>query len=156
LHGLPFANRKTKQLILHYGGDIMVKPLSEQLSALAQRAKSAEDAVAAAQKEAHEKVVARREESRATVSAAIDKVDRNVKSAGDTVSGSWKALKAKIAGDMDTLKANVAQRKHDRGVRRVENYAETLEAEAACSVDYAIASIEQAKLAVLDAIVGRV
>ncbi len=134
----------------------MVKPLSEQLSALAARAKSAEDAVAAAQKEAHEKVVARREESRAAVSAAIDKVDRDMKSAGDNITGNWNALKAKIAGDMDTLKANMAQRKHDRGARRAENYAEVLEAEAACSVDYAIASIEQAKLAVLDALVGRV
>lgn len=134
----------------------MVKPLSEQLSDLSVRAKNAEDAVAAAQKEAHDKVVARREQSRAAVSAAIQKVDEDIKSVGDSVAGNWNALKAKLASDTDTLKSRIAQRRHERGVERAENYADLLDWEAACSVDYAIASIEQAKLAVLDAIVGRV
>jgi len=37
-----------------------------------------------------------------------------------------------------------------------EKRADTLEWEAGFAIDYAIGSIEQAKLAVLDAIVGRV
>jgi len=133
----------------------MVKPLSEQLSDLSVRAKNAEDAVTAAQKEAHEKVVARTEQSRAAVSAAFEKVDRDIKSVGDNVAGNWKALKAKLASDMDSLKSSIEQKRHDKGVKRAENHAEMLEREAACSVDYAIASIEQAKLAVLEAMVGR-
>ena len=75
---------------------------------------------------------------------------------GDTVAANWNALKAKLAADKDAFKAVIARREHDLGVRRAENYAETLENEATCSVDYAIAAIEQAKLAVLDAVAGRI
>jgi ElaB/YqjD/DUF883 family membrane-anchored ribosome-binding protein len=133
----------------------MVKPLSEQLADLSVRAKSAEDAVAAAQKEAYDKLVARREQTRSAVTDAINTVDHDIKSVGDKATGHWQAVKAKISADIDTFNANLALHKHDRAVKRADNYAEVLEQEAACSVDYAIASIEQAKLAVLDAIVGR-
>jgi hypothetical protein len=40
-------------------------------------------------------------------------------------------------------------------VKRVENRAEWLEWEAAFAIDYAIASVEQARLAVLDAVDSR-
>jgi hypothetical protein len=64
-------------------------------------------------------------------------------------------VKAKIASDMTTLKANVAHAKHDLDVKHAENRAERLEWEAGFAIDYAIASVEQAKLAVLDAIDSR-
>jgi hypothetical protein len=134
----------------------MVKPLSEQLSDLSVCAKNAEAALTAAQKEAYDKVVARREQSRAAVQAAIDRVDQDIKSTGDTVAARWNALKMKIASDRDAFKTALTQQKHDRDVRRTENYAEQLQDEAACSVDYAIAAIEQAKLAVLNAVAGRI
>ena len=134
----------------------MVKPLSEQLSDLSDRAKKAEDAIASANKETYDKIVARRDQSRAAVEAAMDKVDQDIKATGNTVAANWNALKAKLAADKDAFKAVIAERQHVLGVRRAENYAETLENEAACSVDYAIAAIEQAKLAVLDAVAGRV
>jgi hypothetical protein len=53
------------------------------------------------------------------------------------------------------LNADIAHAKHDRDVKRVQNRAERLEWEAAFAIDYAIASVEQASLAVLDAIDGR-
>jgi ElaB/YqjD/DUF883 family membrane-anchored ribosome-binding protein len=134
----------------------MGRLLSEQLSDLSVRAKNAEDALVAAQKEAHDKVVARREQSRAAVNAAMEKVDQDLRSAGDAATANWNALKAKLASDLDALKSGIEQKRHDKGVQRAENYADLLDREAECSVDYAIASIEQAKLAVLDAIVGRV
>ena len=99
---------------------------------------------------------ARRDQTRAAVEAAIEKIDRDIQSTGDTVSGKWNALRAKLIADKDAFKAAVAQRRHDVSVRRAEDDAELLEYEATCSVDYAIAAIEQAKLAVLDAIAGRI
>jgi hypothetical protein len=57
---------------------------------------------------------------------------------------------------MSALKADVANAKHDLSARYAENRAEDLEWEAGYAIDYAIASVEQAKCAVLDAIVGRV
>lgn len=134
----------------------MVKPLSAQLADLSVRAKSAEDAVAAAQKEAHDKVVARTEQAHAATTAAIQKMDRDVKSANNDITTHWNALKAKVSADMDAWNEKIAELKHDRSVKRADNHAERLEWEASFAVDYAAAAIEQAKSAVLDAIVGRI
>lgn len=134
----------------------MAKPLSEQLAELSVRAKNAEDHVAAAQKEAHDKIMARREQSRAAVETAITKVKKDIDSAGDTAVDKWKALQAKVAADMKAMKDNIAQKKHDLDVKHAEHHADRLEWEAAVAIDYAAASIEQAELAVYDAIIGRV
>jgi hypothetical protein len=133
----------------------MAKPLSEQLAELSVHAKNAEDAVAAAQKEAYDKITARRDQARAAATEAIEKLDKNIKSAGDSATKNWSALKAKVTADMDAFKAGVAQRKHKLDVKLAEEQADSLEWEADCAIDYAIGSIEQAKYAVLDAIVGR-
>ena len=53
-------------------------------------------------------------------------------------------------------KANVAETRHNHDVKRAERRADQLEWEAGFAIDYAIASVEQANLAVLDAIDGRV
>jgi hypothetical protein len=141
---------------VNYGGMTMAKPLSEQLAELSVHAKHAEDAVAAAQKEAHEKIAARREHAHAAATAATEKVNQEVKSVKDAASRDWKALEAKITADIQALKAGLAQRKREREVGRAEHTAERLEWEAGFAIDYAVASIEQAELAVLDAIAGRV
>jgi hypothetical protein len=65
-------------------------------------------------------------------------------------------MKEKIAADMTALKVHVARTKHDRDVKHAERHAEQLEWDAGFAGDYAIASVEQAKLAVLDAVEGRV
>jgi hypothetical protein len=134
----------------------MVTRLSEQLADLSVRAKNAEDAIAAAQKEAHDKIVVRKEQARVAATAAIETVNREIKSVGNTAAGNLSAVRAKIDADMNTLKADVAQVGHDLDTRRAENRAERLEWEAGFAIDYAIASVEQARLATLDAIVGRI
>jgi hypothetical protein len=111
--------------------------------------------VTAAQKEAHDKVVARKEQARAVAAAAAEKVNHDIKSAEDTATRNWNAVRAKIAADINTLNANVGQKKHDLDAKRAESDADRLEWEANVAIDYAIASVEQAELAVLDAIIGR-
>jgi hypothetical protein len=133
----------------------MAKPLSEHLADLSVRAKHAEDALAAAQREAHDKVVARKEHARAAATAATEKVNSDIKSAENTATKNWNAVRAKVAADINTLKADVAHKKHDLDAKRAENYADRLEWEANVAIDYAIASVEQAEWAVLDAIVRR-
>jgi len=133
-----------------------MKPLSEQLANLSVRAKTAEEAAAAAQKEAHDKVVARVAQAQSAAEEAVQKVNQNIKSASDTASAKWNGLKAKIAADVDDLRSKVAQRKHDVSVNRAANYSQMLDEDASYAIDYAIASIEQAKVAVLDAIAGRI
>ena len=139
-----------------------MKKVSEQLAELSVHAKHAEDAVSAAEKEAHDKVLARREQARAAATAAIEKVDQSmksagasVKSAGDAAAKKWDAFQAKVAHDLQSVKSAVAQKKHDLDVRRAESHADKLEWEARLAVDYAIAMVEQAEWAVLDAVAGR-
>jgi hypothetical protein len=133
----------------------MANPLSQQLADLSVRAKNAEDAVAAASKEAHEKIEARKEEARAAAAKATEKVKQEIESARDTAVRNWTAVRAKVAADIGSLKAGVAQAKHEADARLSEGHADRLEWEARVAVDYAIASIEQARLAVLDAVSSR-
>ena len=133
----------------------MSKRLSEQLADLSARAKSAEDALDAAEKEAHDKIVARKAAAHAAATNAVEKVNQEIKSANTTAARDWSVVKAKVAADLNALKADIAHAKHDRDVKRVENRAERLESDAAFAIDYAIASVEQARLAVLDAVDGR-
>ena len=134
----------------------MAKKLSEQLADLSVRAKHTEDATAAAEKEAHDKIVARQQQARAAATTAVEKVNQEIKTVNGTTARSWNIVKAKIAADMTALKADVAHVKHDRDVKRAQNRADQLEWEAGFAIDYAIASVEQAGLAVLNAIDGRV
>jgi hypothetical protein len=132
----------------------MAKKLSELLSDLSTSAQNAEAALAGAQKEVPEKMAARKEQARAAATKAIEKVNQEVKSVGDTASKNWSAVRAKVAADMTNLKSRVVNAKHDLDVKRAENQADRLEWEAGFAIDYAIASVEQARLAVLDAIDG--
>lgn len=95
----------------------------------------------------------RKEQARDAATSAIEKVNQDIKSAGDTAARNLSAVKAKIDADIDALKANVAQAKHNLDAKRAENNADRLEAGVA--IDYAIASVEQATWATLDAVVAR-
>jgi len=134
----------------------MTKRLSEQLAELSVRAKNAEDSVAATQKETHDKIVLRRQQARTAATAAVEKVSQEIKSADSAAARDWNIVKAKIAADIGTLKADAAQTKRVLGAKYAEGRADRLEWEAGFAIDYAIASVEQAKLAVLDAIDSRV
>jgi hypothetical protein len=133
----------------------MAEPLSEQLAQLSVHAKKAEDAFAAAKNEAHDKLDMRRDQAHAAATAATEKVKQEVNSVKDSASKNWNALQAKIAADIQTLKSGIDQRKRERQAGRAETNAEILEWEAGVAIDYAVASIDQAQLAVLDAIAGR-
>ena len=133
----------------------MAKRLSEQLADLSVRAKSVEDAFAAAQKEAHEKLEARKDQARAAARNAMERVDQEIQAVAGSAAKDLSAVKAKVSADMNALKADVQRAKHKLDIKVAEKRAEELEWEAGFAIDYAIASVEQAKLAVLDAIDSR-
>ena len=134
----------------------MVKPLSEQLADLSARAKSAEDAAAAAKKETHDKIVAQGAQVRNAATAATEKVNQQIKSVKDASDKHWAALKAKVVADADILESEGGCGEAKIEAERAENYADVMEGRATGAIDYAIAAVEQAKLAVLDAILARV
>jgi len=89
------------------------------------------------------------------VDKSIKSAGNDVRSAGDAAAKKWTALQTKVAGDPESLKSEVIQKKHDWDARRAESQADRLEREASVAVDYAIAAVEQAEVAVLDAVAGR-
>jgi hypothetical protein len=133
-----------------------MKPLDQQLADMSVCAKQAEDAFSAARKETHDRVLARREEARANAAALADRVEKDIQDIGDAVAGQWNALQAKVSADINRLKTAYEQRQHDRSVERVVHHADRLESEAGIAIEFALASIEDAKRAVLDAVVARI
>jgi hypothetical protein len=133
----------------------MIKRMSQQLAELSARAKGAEEALDAAEKEAHDKIAARRQQAHAAATTAVEKLDHEVKSVNESATRNWGAVKAKIADDMNHLNTSVAQAKQEDDLRRAESRANRLEWEAGFAIDYAIASVEQARVAVLDAVDSR-
>jgi hypothetical protein len=134
----------------------MAEKLSEQLADLSLRAKHAEDVFAAAQKEAHDQIAVRKQKARTAAATAVEKVNEEIKFAKADAARDWSSVKAKITTDLTNLKAKAATAKHKLDVKTAQNYADAKEWEAGFAVDYAIASIEQATVAVLDAIDSRV
>jgi hypothetical protein len=132
----------------------MTKPLDQQLSDLSVRAKRAEDAISSARKETSERVSARREEFRAAAAAAADQVDKDLRSAGTVLEGDWTALRGKVAADITRFKSKVAEKQVEINAIRLADRAARRESEACVAIDFALASIENAKLAVLDAVIA--
>jgi hypothetical protein len=85
-----------------------------------------------------------------------EKLGQQVKSAKGASDSQWVALKAKVAADNDHLKPMVKKGVQKIAADRAENYAGVMEDRATSAIDYAIASVELAKLSVLDAILARV
>ncbi len=133
----------------------MAKRLSEQLADLSVRAKSVEDAFAAAQKEAQAKLEARKDQARAAARDAIERVDKQIQTAAASAAKDLTAVKAKISADLNALKADVNRTKHKLDIKVAEKRAEDLDWEAGFAIDYAIASIEQAKFAAWTASMDR-
>jgi len=131
-----------------------MKPLDQQLADLAVSAKKAEDAFAAARTETHDRVIARREQTRAAATAAADRVDKDLKSASTSISTQWHALQDKVSADLARLKSDFIERQVERNVHKAADLVARKEVEAAVAIDVALASIEDAKLAVLDAIIA--
>lgn len=133
-----------------------MKRLDQQLADMSICAKDAQDAFDAARKETHDKVLARREQARASAASLADRVEKEIHDVGDTVAGQWTALRAKVAADINRLKTTYEGRQHDRSVDRAAQRADRLESEAAVAIDFALASIEDAKRAALDAVAARI
>ena len=132
----------------------MNKPLHEHLADLSERAKKAEDSIRDARRETRDKVAARREEARVAAAAAVDRVNEDIRTFGDAITGQFNALRAKISDDFERLKAQREERQREKSVDRAESRAARKEEEASLAIDFALASIEDAKLAVLDAVIA--
>lgn len=132
-----------------------MKPLSEQLAELSVQAKNIEDRARRAQSEAKERLGEKRSQLQQETSAALDKVSQGLARVNADAQTRARQLKAKVESDVEQLKQRAAETGQKFEAWQAGNYADDKEADAAASVDYAIAAVKIAGLAVIDAIDAR-
>ena len=132
----------------------MTKPLEELLSDLSLRARKAEEAITTVRHETNDQATLRREQFRAAAAAAADRVERDLRTLGLKIEGDWTAVRSKVAADLARLKSKVSERQAELNAIRLTDRAMRRESEACVAIDFAAASIESAKLAVLDAVIA--
>lgn len=132
-----------------------MRPLSESLTDLAKRAKAAEDNYAASRAESKERIDARIDEARASVERFQKAVEQEAADSTQRTQSQWNDLKARVAKSMDKMRADVEARNQAFAARRSEQYAELAEEDANAAVAVAIAAIDDAYSAVLNATAAR-
>ena len=80
----------------------------------------------------------------------------NAGQAADRAQSQWKSMQADGAARMQDLHDRIGRQREQHDVKRAEREAEYAEADAADALDYASWAVEQAQLAVLDAIDARI
>jgi hypothetical protein len=130
-------------------------PLPSNLTELSELAKRIDEDADAVRTEAREKLDARREKIRTNLGERMDRLESNLEKAQNQTSADWTALREKVKSDRERFKAKLTERKEAYKAFFAESNAEDRELGAAIAIDYAIASIQQARLAVLDAASAR-
>ncbi len=75
--------------------------------------------------------------------------------AGDSVSSKWSELEGKVRSDMHGIRSHIDEMKDEHDAKRVEKKAECAEDNAGHAIAFALAAIDNAENAVLDAVLAR-
>jgi hypothetical protein len=143
-----------------------MRPASELLAELSQKARGAEDYAAEVKSQNRAKVEARRneieaalDEDAAELDAEAAEDDAELDAEAAEAAESWRhvqnSLRAGFRDKKASIKADVDAQKAARDARRATKRAARAEAEAEIAVQIALTGIEQAEYAVLDAVVAR-
>lgn len=132
-----------------------MQPLPSNLAELSELAKRIDEDAEAVRTEARERLDERREKIRTNLGERMDRLEANLEKAQNQTSADWTAFREKIKSDRERFKAKLGDRKEAYKAFFAESNAEDRELGAAIAIDYAIATIQQARLAVLDAVSAR-
>ncbi len=126
--------------------------VSDGLARLSDRAKEAEDRVAAVWSQEREAVERSANEARAAAKAHADKLSETAGADRAHVSESWNELQRSWSAHLAKMQENLRSAKTAIDVNEAENRAEDAADDAMSAIDYAYGAIEEAEAAVLDAI----
>ena len=129
--------------------------LSDELTKLAARAKEAEDHAAAAQSKAKADLEADVKNARASAQAQADRLHESADANRARISAWWHDVQRSWSQHVAALKEDMTDRRAEHDVDRANKRAENAEGDAAFAIDYAVAAIEEAEYAVLDASLAR-
>jgi hypothetical protein len=129
--------------------------VSDQVDTLQKRAADLKSSFEQARHETNEQVKARIDQAKADISARDSAAKEKAEQAAGRTQSQWKSMQADAAAKMQDLQDRVARKRDQHDVKMAEEDAETAEQDAADALDYATWAIDQAQVAVLDAIDAR-
>jgi hypothetical protein len=129
--------------------------VSDQVDNLQKRAADLKSSFEQARHETNEQVKARIDQAKADISARDSAAKEKVEQAAGRTQSQWKSMQADAAAKMQDLQDRIARKRDQHDVKMAEEDAETAEQDAADALDYATWAVDQAQVAVLDAIDAR-
>jgi hypothetical protein len=132
-----------------------MKPLSDQLTELAARAKQAEDFVTAARAKNRAFLDSQRETLKSSIDESKARVEAGATAAQDKAQSWWGETRSTIEDRLASVRAERDGHRAERDVKRAERSADEAEQDAEYAVEFAISMLDQAEYAVADAIIAR-
>jgi hypothetical protein len=129
--------------------------VSDQVDTLQKRAADLKSSFDQARQETNEQVKARVDQTKADIAAHDSAAKEKAGQAAGRAQSQWKSMQADAAAKRQDLQDRIARKRDQHDVKVAEEDAEAAEEDAADALDYATWVVEQAKLAVLDAVDAR-
>ena len=128
---------------------------STRLDDLQQRIATAKSSIQAAAAESDAELRARIDQAQADLARSIENARQDASLAADHGRATWAQLKADAAAKTSAAKTNIDKRIHQLDARVAADDADWAEADAADALDFADWAVENAQLAMLDAVQAR-
>jgi hypothetical protein len=128
---------------------------SAQLDELQQHVAKAKSAVQAAATESREQLRQRIDQAQVDIDQAAKDAQQQAGQAAASAKSKWAQMKADASARMDDVKAKIDQRNRQLGASAAASDADWAESDATAALDYAEWTVDNARLAMLDAIDAR-
>ena len=132
-----------------------MKPLSDQLTELAARAKQAEDFVTAARAKNRAFLDSQRETLKSSIDDSRARVEAGAAAVQDKTESWWGETRSAVENRLASLRVERDEHRAERDVNKAERRADDAEQDAVYAVEFAIAMLDQAEYAVADAVIAR-
>jgi uncharacterized membrane-anchored protein YhcB (DUF1043 family) len=128
---------------------------SDMLYDLAERAKVAEDRVSQAKTRSRDQLQAEVDNARETADAHAAQLQESASGAGEKMSQWWAEVQQNWQSHVAKVSSDIEGRKQEHDASRAARKADHAEDDAVAAVDFALAALEEAEYAVLDARLAR-
>jgi hypothetical protein len=133
-----------------------MKPLSDQLTELAARAKESENFVNAAREKNRAYLDDQRETLKKSIVTGKDRMNADASVAQDKTRTWWNDTRQSIDARVAELRAERDDHRAAHDLKKAEHRADDAEEDAAYAVDFALQMLDEAEYAVADAILARI
>ena len=128
---------------------------NKQIDDLQGRVEQLRSTVSAAADENHEQLTQRIDAAQAETTQALSEAKQDVSAAADEAQDKWEQMLADAQARVAELKANVQRRADQIDANLADTEADAAAADAYSAINYADWAVENARLAILDAIDAR-